>query len=101
MTHANPSEPVITKAQRHPRWMTIHGTNKGVRIAPTLVPALKIPVAKARSFQGNHSATVLMLAGNTPDSPNPNADLAIMKLNRELPIACPAEARLQKIIANA
>jgi hypothetical protein len=32
-------------------------------MAPMLVPALKTPVARARSFFGNHSATDLMLAG--------------------------------------
>ena len=41
------------------------------------VPALKIPVASALSFFGNHSATHLMLAGKTPASPNPSADRAM------------------------
>lgn len=70
-------------------------------MAPTFVPALKIPVASARSFLGNHSATVLMLAGKTPDSPKPNADRAITKLVKELPMACPIEARLQNTMDSA
>ena len=70
-------------------------------MAPTFVPALKIPVASARSFFGNHSATVLMLAGKTPDSPKPNADRATIKLVKELAKACPMEARLQKTMASA
>ena len=40
-------------------------------IAPTLLPALNRPIAKARSFCGNHWATVLMPAGKLPDSPMP------------------------------
>ena len=70
-------------------------------MAPTFAPALKIPVASARSFLGNHSATVLMLAGKTPDSPKPNADRATIKLVKELPMACPIEARLQNTMDSA
>ena len=70
-------------------------------MAPTFAPALNIPVASARSFFGNHSATVLILAGKIPDSPKPSADRAIRKLVKELPIACPMEARLQKTMDNA
>jgi hypothetical protein len=32
----------------------------GAMMAPTLAPALKMLVASARSFLGNHSATALM-----------------------------------------
>ena len=35
----------------------------GVSNAPTFVPELKMPVASARSFFGNHSAVALMAAG--------------------------------------
>src|SRR5436305_218961 len=41
-------------------------------------PALKIPVANARSRPGNHSATVLIDAGKLPDSPRPSANLAAL-----------------------
>ena len=44
----------------------------GPTMDATLVPALKIPVAKARSRLGNHSATLLMAAGKLPDSPKPS-----------------------------
>ena len=44
----------------------IQGTTSGVTSAPTFVPELKMPVASARSFLGNHSATVLMEAGKLP-----------------------------------
>ncbi len=42
-----------------------------------------------------------MLAGKTPDSPKPNADRATRKLVKELPRACPIEARLQKTMDSA
>ena len=42
-------------------------------MAPKFEPLLKMPVAKARSRLGNHSATVLMEAGKLPASPTPNA----------------------------
>ena len=48
-----------------PKRIVIHGTTSGVTIAPTFVPALKMPVASARSRRGNHSATVLIDAGET------------------------------------
>ena len=35
----------------------------GAATAPTLLPALKMPVARARSLTGNHSATLLMAGG--------------------------------------
>ena len=42
-------------------------------MAPTFEPELKMPVARARSFLGNHSATVLIAAGKFPASPTPSA----------------------------
>ena len=51
------------KAQRHPRVSAIAGIMAGAMIAPTFVPALKMAVAKARSFFGNHSATALIGRG--------------------------------------
>ncbi len=44
-----------------------------------LVPELKMPVAKARSLLGNHSATVLMEAGKLPASPRPRKKRARAK----------------------
>ena len=50
----------------------------GVTIAPILEPALNTPVANARSFFGNHSATVLIAAGKLPDSVRPRNARAIL-----------------------
>src|SRR5213082_3351159 len=69
----NPRLPVATKAQRHPNVNAIQGTTSGVTIAPVFVPALKIPVASARSFFGNHSATALIAPGKLADSPSPKS----------------------------
>src|SRR5258707_8975983 len=81
---------------RQPHRALIHGTTSGVSMAPKLVPALKIPVDKARSFFGNHSATALMLAGKKAASPNPRAIRENAKLQKEIPTAVPIEARVQK-----
>src|SRR2546426_10621 len=95
-SHANPIAPTMKKAQRHPNQTVRTGATSGVSTAPILVPELKIPVASARSFLGNHSATALMLAGNTPDSPRPSEERAKMKLISERQPAVAMEARLQK-----
>jgi hypothetical protein len=52
------------------------GTMAGATMAPTLVPALKMLVAKARSFLGNQSATALIDEGKLPPSPSPSATRA-------------------------
>src|SRR6266403_3481190 len=101
MSQTKPSAPVRRKAERQPQCRAIHGTTNGVMMAPALVPALKIPVARARSFLGNHSATHLMLAGKTPASPKPSAKRAAAKLTNEPAAACAMEARLQKAMARA
>src|SRR6059036_2197996 len=80
-SHRKPSPPVAMKAARQPQVNVIHGTTSGVTSAPMFVPELKIPVASARSFLGNHSATVLIAAGKLPDSPIPSAALAIPNWN--------------------
>ena len=46
-----------------PHTCRINGSSMGVIIAPTLVPALKMPVATARSPAGNHKRVVLTQAG--------------------------------------
>src|SRR5258706_13552117 len=83
MTKTNPSVPVKRKVEGQPKSDAIHGAMSGVTIAPMLVPALKMPVAKARSFLGNHSATDLMLAGRTPASPKARTQRGVAKLVNE------------------
>ena len=70
----------MTKVARQPmaRSMAMKGTTRGVTIAPTLLPALNRPAAKARSRLGNHSATALMPAGKPPPSPTPSSIRAAM-----------------------
>ena len=73
--------PVMRKAycQWVPSGRTTSGIASGATIAPTFVPALKMPVAKALSLCGNHSAIVLIPAGKFPDSPSPSPNLAMLK----------------------
>src|SRR6267142_2464824 len=72
MSQRNPSEPVAMKAHGQPHVSAIQGTRRGVMIAPVFVPALKMPVASARSLFGNHSATALMAPGKFADSATPS-----------------------------
>ncbi len=65
-----------------------------------LVPELKIPTANARSFFGNHSATVFKLAGKTPASPNPNANRAAANPASDPASPCAIDAKLQNAIAS-
>src|SRR5512140_2930002 len=100
ISHRNPRLPMRTKDQRQPMYFVNMPTVIGVRIAPALVPELNMPKASARSFFGNHSATALLLAGKTPDSPSPSEERAKIKLSsdRQAPVAI--EARLQTTITS-
>ena len=70
---------------------------RGISTAPTLVPALKMPVARARSFLGNHSATVLMQEGKLPDSPIPSPKRAAAKPIQPMPRVTRAWDRLKRL----
>src|SRR2546422_2373318 len=104
-SHANsqrkPSDPVTTNAQRHPQVSVIHGTMSGVRIAPVLVPALKMPVARARSSLGNHSPTLLIAPGKLADSPRPSSARAAENAAVVRASAWPIAARLHTTTAVA
>src|SRR5690242_7062390 len=99
-SHKNPRLPMVTKDQRQPMYLVRTPTVIGVRIAPAFVPELKMPKANARSFFGNHSATALLLAGKTPDSPSPSADRAQIKLNNDLHAPVTIDARLHTTITS-
>jgi hypothetical protein len=60
-----------------------------------------MPVAKARSFFGNHSATDLMEAGKLPASPSPRAKRTTPKPRGVRAKAWAIVARLQKTMAAA
>src|SRR3989475_8783032 len=100
-SHKNPSAPVTTNAQRQPQFSAIHGTMSGVRIAPVLVPALKMPVARARSSLGNHSPTLLIAPGKLADSPRPSSARAAENAAVVRAIAWPIAARLHTTTAVA
>ena len=79
--------PTTIKAVSQPHSSAMTGTVSGARIAPTLAPELKMPVANARSFFGKYSAVALIAAGKLPASPmarmirlNVNAVTLIMEI---------------------
>ena len=94
-SQTNPAKPAARKGDCHPNERAIHGTMAGAIIAPTFAPELKMPVAKARSFWGNHSATVLIAAGKLPPSPNPSSTRAEKKPPKLETSECAIAARLQ------
>src|SRR5262252_7725418 len=75
-------------------------TRAGVTIAPTLVPELKIPVAIARSFFGNHSVIALIDAGKLPDSPIPRLTRAAANCSTDPAAAWAIAERLQNNTAS-
>ena len=91
---------MVRKAACQPYRRVTQGTIAGARIAPTLAPELKMPVASERSFCGNHSATVLIAAGKFPDSPSPRKKRAKPNSIAVLASAWPIEERLQTAIIN-
>src|SRR3546814_12462071 len=87
-TQTNPIAPVSMNADFHPKCNVINVTISGATIAPTEEPELKIPVTYARSFFGNHSATVLIAAGKFAASPSPSTALAMENPATERTPAC-------------
>ena len=69
--HTKPNAPMMMKAISQPIAFANNGIVAGAANAPTDAPALKIAVAKARSFFGKYSAVTLIAAGKLPASPSP------------------------------
>src|ERR1700735_4389043 len=102
MNHQNnsqikPSAPMMIKAICQPYEARSRGTMIGATTAPMLAPELKMPVASALSFFGNHSATDLIAEGKLPDSPTPRPERAIVKPSVLRARAC-AMAKILQII---
>ncbi|MNX77047.1 hypothetical protein D3C86_1085700 [compost metagenome] len=93
--------PVMINAHCQPQVSAIKGTDIGATMAPILLPELNIPVARARSFLGNHSATVFIAAGKLPASVTPRKIRATLKPIVPVAIACATAAKLHKHVANA
>ncbi|SAK46126.1 hypothetical protein AWB80_01003 [Caballeronia pedi] len=60
-----------------------------------------MPVARARSLRGNHSAVVLIAAGKLPPSPMPSNARTIAKPITEPTAACSIAAILHTNMASA
>src|SRR5690606_2832231 len=78
--HTNPSAPIMTNEASQPYAAAINGMVSGAASAPTVAPALKILVAKPRSFFGKYSAVAFIAAGKLPASPIANTIRA--KINK-------------------
>ena len=68
-------------------------------MAPMLLPELNRPVAKARSFFGNHSVMVFMAAGKLADSPAPSMKRAAARWKKLAAAACRHPAKLHTAMA--
>jgi hypothetical protein len=97
ITQMKPIAPVMINAACQFQVTTMAGIARGATIAPTLVPELNIPVARALSFFGNHSATVFMAAGKFPASLTPRKPLQNPKPNAPLARAWPIAAMLHNM----
>src|SRR5580704_1860559 len=96
--HVALKTPVTRNAARQPKCRATHGTMKGARMAPTPAPELKMPVASARSFGGNHSAVALIAAGKFPLSPRPRKNRATPNPKTDVTRACPIAERLHTAV---
>src|SRR5271156_738404 len=63
--------PENTKDQRQPNSNATQGMTSAAKAPPTLEPLSKMATATLRSSLGNHSATVLLAAGQLKPSPMP------------------------------
>ena len=87
------------KAICQPSAMVMIGTRKGAIMAPTLEPALKMPMASARSRLGNHSVAAARVQGNRPDSPSPIGMRTQVKPRVLVTSACAIWAMVQMVTA--
>src|ERR1700730_10418988 len=98
MTMDQAWRPAIINAACQLQVSAIHGKMIGAMIGPTFAPELNKLVAKARSFFGNHSATVLIEVGKLPASVIPKQARATKKPPMLETSAWPRAARLQPVI---
>ena len=70
---------MIRNASSQPKLAAMKGILTGAAKAPTVAPALKMLVAKARSFFGKNSAVALIAAGKFPASPTAKTKRAMIK----------------------
>src|ERR1700723_72060 len=95
-----PSPPVNRKADCQLKVWEIQ-TATAANMTPKLLAPLKIPVASARSFFGNHSATAFTEAGQLAASPAPRKNRAIQNWNTVRHIAWPIAADAHTTTATA
>src|ERR1035437_7312976 len=79
MHQRRPMDPVQIKAACQPKREVKAAMRIGAIKKEALEPELKIPLASARSSEGNHSVVALMAAGKLPLSPKPRKMRAMQK----------------------
>ena len=89
-----------TNAICQPQCAAIH-TMPPETMTPMLVPELKMPVANARSFCGNHMPTALIDAGKLAASAKPRMNRTMTKPNTVPTRPCAAAANDHRISARA
>src|SRR5258707_2230551 len=68
------------KVGRQPQYEASRAMRGGDSAPPTAAPVLKMPIPRARSFGGNHSAIDLAAPGQLPASPSPRTERQKAKL---------------------
>src|SRR5579859_1169373 len=96
-----PIEPVVRKAACQPHFAVTKATSGGAMKNDAFAPELKMPVAKARSSEGNHSVVALIAAGKFPASPMPSIKRAMQKPATEKTKAWPMDEQAQTPMARA
>src|SRR5580698_8138694 len=76
-SHAAPRAPVKRKAARHPQWIAIGVTMRGVAMAPSDAPLYAIATPRPRSSERRVCEDARRPAGKVAPSPKPRAARAI------------------------
>ena len=98
MIQSNPMHPIPTKVILQPNARYKYAINGAATTEPNEAPAPKIPCAIARSFDGNHSALLLVAPGQLPASLKPSMALNMLNEKMDLAKACNAIDTLQALI---
>ena len=82
----------MMKVGRQPQMVASQAISGGDSAPPTAAPVLKMPMPRARSRAGNHSAIAFAAPGQLPASPKPSTKRKKPKLAALPAAACAAAA---------
>src|SRR4051794_29367630 len=100
-SHRKPSEETATKHARHPYQAESAMKTGGAITEAAFTPALKIPVASARSSCGNHSDIAFVQDGKIAPSKNPSIVRQTPNCAAPVTVACSKDAIDQAAAATA